>query len=355
MIKTYKFYNSTQELLHSYIIALFDKFRNMDDIDFEDSFLDSDFLEIVNRHPDILKDKIIDIYNDVRKWSQINRIKLYEKIKKSNEIEEICKGRCTPELITKNAKGFNKKLRDLFLVLYNQILNGKGFNEKFKTNMLEHYKGFSQLNKEITLCPICGISELKKGHEDFKEQYDHYLPKSKYPLSSINFFNLVPTCKECNSLEVKGEIDIIKETTGKVFYPYNINHKRILLSIGIKNDDTEIDKIEWKVSFNNIDNNTDEIKSWEKIYKIESRYVEFIKGRIDKWYTCYFDFMNDPELSGYSEREKNFIFFKVLEKDESLELSFIKKPALTSFLSDSALAQAQLEVKQHSLQQNTAN
>jgi hypothetical protein len=44
-------------------------------------------------------------------------------------------------------------------------------------------------------CAYCGIGDPK--------QFDHYLPKAKFPEFSVHFYNLVPCCGSCNGL--KGE------------------------------------------------------------------------------------------------------------------------------------------------------
>lgn len=45
-------------------------------------------------------------------------------------------------------------------------------------------------------CAYCGIGGPR--------QFDHYLPKAKFPEFSVHFYNLVPCCASCNGL--KGEI-----------------------------------------------------------------------------------------------------------------------------------------------------
>jgi len=47
-------------------------------------------------------------------------------------------------------------------------------------------------------------------------ELDHFYPRSLYPFLSISFFNLVPSCKTCNS-KLKGDKDTYKE---KILYPY---------------------------------------------------------------------------------------------------------------------------------------
>ncbi|MNG79717.1 hypothetical protein D3C81_518270 [compost metagenome] len=52
-----------------------------------------------------------------------------------------------------------------------------------------------QLEGVRDFCAYCGIGAPK--------QFDHYLPKAKFPEFSVHFYNLVPCCGSCNGL--KGE------------------------------------------------------------------------------------------------------------------------------------------------------
>jgi hypothetical protein len=65
-------------------------------------------------------------------------------------------------------------------------------------------KALEELKKLITerqadgirdFCPYCGIGAPR--------QFDHYLPKAKFPDFSVHSYNLVPCCGSCNGL--KGE------------------------------------------------------------------------------------------------------------------------------------------------------
>ena len=66
-------------------------------------------------------------------------------------------------------------------------------------------KALEELKKLITerqadgirdFCPYCGIGAPR--------QFDHYLPKARFPEFSVHSYNLVPCCGSCNGL--KGEI-----------------------------------------------------------------------------------------------------------------------------------------------------
>lgn len=60
------------------------------------------------------------------------------------------------------------------------------------------------------LCPLCGINEATT--------LDHYLPKARYPLLSVNPRNLIPACQDCN----KGKSDgIFTSASHQTLYPYS--------------------------------------------------------------------------------------------------------------------------------------
>ena len=52
-----------------------------------------------------------------------------------------------------------------------------------------------QLEEVRDFCAYCGIGSPR--------QFDHYLPKAKFPEFSVHFYNLLPCCGSCNGL--KGE------------------------------------------------------------------------------------------------------------------------------------------------------
>lgn len=350
MIRSYKYLDTAVQLkLHKFVITFFNRIENENGI-FDEDFFGEDLLEIADRHPQILKQQCIDIYNIIRLWNQQDRSNLCLQIRASNNIENICKGNYSPPTIDRHATGIKKLLRDLFLNLYNQVLDGDGFNQKYGTTLRTHFDNFSRLNSDITLCPICGIGELKKHTDQTRDQYDHYLPKSIYPLSSVNFRNLVPICKECNSLDVKSETDVVAvSTNSKLFFIYDKTHKGISVTFQITIDNINTENIQWQVNYNNPDNKNDEIESWKTIYKIDGRYKGFVNARIEKWYRHYWEFINDTDLAHLSVADRKLACFKSYEKDESLQLNFIRKPALVGFLTGSTLAQAAIEAKHYSI------
>lgn len=349
MIQNYKYESTSVQLkLQELILSFFDRIEN-ETGDFNESFFGADLLEIAKRHPVILKKPCIDIYEIIKTWDQVERSDFCKKIRDSNNIENICKGNYTPVRIGRTASGLWKILRDLFINLYNQVLDGEAFDEKYTTSLRNHFDAFSKLNSSITLCPICGIGELKKHQDVTRDQYDHYLPKAIYPLSSVNFKNLVPICKECNSFDVKGEKDIISISSNKkLFYLFDETHKGITVAFKIILDHRNIENIQWAIEYNNPDNKVDEIISWKNIYSIEARYQGYVKGRITKWYGHYWEYMNKASLAHFSDVDRKTAYEVFLELDEEHHLNFIRRPALNGFLSGSLLAQADIQAKLYS-------
>jgi hypothetical protein len=334
-------------MLHDYVIQFFERIEH-ETGPFDITFFDPDFYDIVRRHPTIIKKQLIAIYNVFRRLDQATRTIICNQIKDSNNIELICSGGYSPILLDSDVKGLKKLLRDFFLNLYEQVLDGNGFRDKFHTTLLEHFNEFRRVNKNLTLCPTCGIGELKMAESKTRDQYDHFLPKSLYPFSSVNFENLVLCCKECNSFDVKGDEDIIAVSTGRLFYPFDFNHKALSVSFGIATDNAKPEDIIWNISYSSPEGKVDEIQSWRNIYDIDRRYHDFVKGRAEKWYRFYWEYVNDADMAHLSLADRELTCLKALEIDEKLKLSFIRKPVLDGFLRDSVLARAQIEANTYS-------
>lgn len=64
---------------------------------------------------------------------------------------------------------------------------------------------------ELKTCPYCNamlavVVPNSKGGKNARFQLDHFFPKSRYPLFCISFFNLIPSCGNCNI--TKGNKDV---------------------------------------------------------------------------------------------------------------------------------------------------
>ncbi|MBD8156010.1 HNH endonuclease [Pantoea agglomerans] len=62
------------------------------------------------------------------------------------------------------------------------------------------------------ICPLCGIRGVAT--------LDHYLPKSRFPMHSVNPRNLIPACRDCNTGKTNSIFDSRFKQT---FYAYDDN------------------------------------------------------------------------------------------------------------------------------------
>lgn len=70
--------------------------------------------------------------------------------------------------------------------LYKQYDNSATLISHLRSKIIEANEG------EIVLkCPICGLRDAK--------DLDHYIPRQLFPEYSINPYNLIPTCHDCNN------------------------------------------------------------------------------------------------------------------------------------------------------------
>lgn len=85
------------------------------------------------------------------------------------------------------AQGWTQVEKDDFLHCYESTAKAL---EELKRLINER-----QADEVRDFCPYCGIGAPR--------QFDHYLPKAKFPEFSVHSYNLVPCCGSCNGL--KGE------------------------------------------------------------------------------------------------------------------------------------------------------
>lgn len=102
-----------------------------------------------------------------------------------------------------------KKIKEVFGELYEILTNkerGCG------------YELFTDL--KLRACPYCNLNYIDaviteddrnsskklidKNNKVLRHHFDHYFPKNKFPFFCISFYNLIPSCYECNSA-LKGD------------------------------------------------------------------------------------------------------------------------------------------------------
>lgn len=114
-------------------------------------------------------DKLIELNEKI--WSENNDLKLLldSNPKEKNNFDNICK------------KIFN-------------------YEDKLSCDKFFTYK--ISRNSGVNVCPYCNInytytiSDEKKDY--VRPEFDHFLPKDKYPIFSLSLYNLIPCCHTCN-------------------------------------------------------------------------------------------------------------------------------------------------------------
>ena len=79
----------------------------------------------------------------------------------------------------------------------------------------DHYNAFKLIETSgIKSCPYCNKRSIvtnyvkvssKKFKQGLRSELDHFFPKNDHPMLALSFYNLIPSCLECN-LRLKGKI-----------------------------------------------------------------------------------------------------------------------------------------------------
>lgn len=260
--------------------------------------------------------------------SQIDLLKSY--YESNNDIENLCMN--NPALTSTTYAdielvdvSLSKALYKFFTRMYSHnFLSLKAITDKIG-EIGNHYKEFVMINRKKK-CPYCGLYPIDGEYVHTREAYDHYLPKSKYPFSSINFKNLAPICNKCNS-GYKSSKDPLTDEDGqrrKAFYsynqnPYNIEINMILNTIDIEN--LTPDNIRMTFGPSTIE---EELKTWDELFGIEERYKDECCSE-DAWYWMFqiFEECEDKTPSEFLE-----VRLRTARKFPYKDTNFLRKPFL---------------------------
>jgi len=210
---------------------------------------------------------------------------VYDTICDSNCVRDICDGNfCISEEVIDWPSSLGRAIESLMERLYGSLdlayfKRVKGADKPCQ----EYYKEFISMNKYV--CPFCSIKKYTNKLGDRREDFDHYLNKSSYPLSAANMDNLVPTCRECNQ-DYKGAKDILAD--GSAFYPYAEIPKVDVKVACLKYPavDGRYDSGEWAVELT-LAKPDPEINSkmtaWDRVYSVKTRLKDEISEFYEEW------------------------------------------------------------------------
>jgi len=187
------------------------------------------------------------------------------------------------QFIEKKLETINSSFLQLIKTPFNDLLNvadqyGKVVDDE-KEFLIDLYEKIRKRfgadiikNLEINTCPYCNIFPVieytHKGRHRADANFDHFYPKSEYPIIAISLFNLVPVCGYCNQSKAKIKIN---------FSPYNKEYftdDMVRFYLDFKTKDEK--EIILKIIHNLIENNVE-------VFKLKGKYKStFVLERADE-------------------------------------------------------------------------
>lgn len=126
-------------------------------------------------------------------------------------------------------------------------------------------------NTHIEVCPYCGNDKVIESRRS-KNEIDHFLPKRKYPIFALCYFNMIPSCHFCNSASHKGQLSPIDEAKKGQFVwnPYIFNPAGIRFHLNVAYTDIyEPSNFEVVVGFKDISL----LNGYDRFFDICDRYT----------------------------------------------------------------------------------
>ena len=142
------------------------------------------------------------------------------------------------DIIIKNPEGLVKIQNEFFGLFYHILKPKKDNSETYELiDGILNYKSFSSKATNptkwdayklaeslgVSVCPYCNrlyTNTVTKNREKIiRPDFDHFFPKSLYPLFQMSFYNLIPTCTICNS-RLKGNKYVNPKKLNKYIHPY---------------------------------------------------------------------------------------------------------------------------------------
>lgn len=195
----------------------------------------------------------------------------------------------TPELILSKKSIRSEKLNLVLVENYEEKIT-KIFNYNAWIQVKEgtnKYTAYDLANNlDVRTCSYCNrlYTKTVKGKKKkiTRPEFDHWFPKSEYPLYALSFYNLIPSCHVCNS-NVKGSLEF---TTDDYIHPYIDKTNGIKFSYYNKNTDCYGFKI---LPSNEKEQKTIQALQLEEIYKTHVDEIEDLVLIKKKYSVSYID------------------------------------------------------------------
>lgn len=347
MIAPYKLHRHGYQMLHCFMMSFLKKMAEMVEQGkpFQEKVFHPDFLPIALAHKTKIYKRCERIYQAYAAMNEHDRKVLADRVSKSMDVEAVCKGNVMPVHKKEVPQPLFELVKKTFEDLYKDILRGREASAFVKNygHIRKHFEEFFTKNNSSTLCPFCGVSPVNT--EEMME-YDHYLPKSIYPLYAVNLKNLVPTCKVCNQTYKKAK-DVIKGASGRIFYPFDQTLTGVDIVFHMSHPVLEL--CQWTVDLKSREGLSQELESWKWIYGIEKRYVSQAKDNSSKVWgifmeTVHYARLENPELT--LDQIKS-VFQITIRAMQHSDYNMLLKPTFDALCQESHLLQALRESQEY--------
>lgn len=251
-----------------------------------DKFFRIGFLAgVVNKCPK-LKALFKQFFNEFKKLPQGRKVDLLSEFREHNKIQERCGDEFNVTKFWKDTtyQAFAKSAKSLFEFMYDETLNTACYRNFSGEDLHGHYAAY-RISYGSPMCPFCGLEDYVDLHPDLhiRDAYDHYLHKAEYPFAAINFHNLFPMCKQCNS-DAKRQKDILfKEgTVIRRRAPYPAND---VFDLDVEIKDALGPGLHASIKLTTVTDalSLDKFNTWLSIFCIKERYEGRIKQKKQDW------------------------------------------------------------------------
>lgn len=287
MIYTYKYLSHRIENFQINISYFFERLfeLNLESYD-ENLLLKPEFIEVVKNSPVILEGNFKEITISYRNLMEKEKIIVKKAFIANSDIENICNDtNVLPVKYSELPAEFSGLLKSFYTNLWEAYPHNIKLESMFGS-IKEHFNSFVSADHQLaSVCPFCGLHSLKPSGNLNRDAYDHFIPKSLYPFTSINFKNLFPICHECNS-DVKRASDTpySKSNRRALLFPFDSNYNPEMLKIEIKKSQeynpisykTLLKDIDWEFEITFANNLDSRLKSWNELFQIKRRYRDYI-------------------------------------------------------------------------------
>ena len=328
MIYTYKYLPHPIENFHNGLMLFLEKLFALEPESYnENNLTEEEFRKCVNDSERVIKAGLIKIVEIYKGLSPSDKLALKQAFHANSDIESLCKDVTkTPVKYEQLSFLFEKNIKDkkekeiCFLKEFSMKLwKDYPFVNRIKSTygvVQGHYNQLMRLDENRgKVCPFCGIYPMlpptESSSEKNRDDYDHIAAESIYPFVSVNFKNLAPACKYCNTNEKKTEDVFFNKSTGNrrvVLYPYDQTYNCNELNITINNVTpynptslkTLFNAVDWDLAIDKAGTIEPYLITWDEVYHIKERYKRCLKTMEKEWFGQLAAFYKDETEDGIS-------------------------------------------------------